>query len=41
MGCPIAARLLGLTDRASLMDFGAFSVVIYLLIVVTANIPIP
>jgi hypothetical protein len=37
----LQSRLLGLTDRASLMDFGAFSVVIYLLIVVTANIPIP
>ena len=35
------SRLLGLSDRASLVDFVAFSVVIYLLIVVTANISVP
>ena len=34
-------HLLGMPDRASLMDFAAFSVVINLLVVITAYIPIP
>ena len=34
-------HLLGRPDRASLMDFAAFSVVINLLVVITAYIPIP
>jgi hypothetical protein len=32
---------LGMPDRASMMDFVAFSVVINLLVVITASIPIP
>jgi hypothetical protein len=32
---------LGMPDRASVMDFAAFSVVINLLVVITASIPIP
>ncbi len=34
-------HLLGLQDRASLMDFAAFSVVINVLVVITAYNPIP
>jgi hypothetical protein len=34
-------HLLAMPDRASLMDFVAFSVVINLLVVITAYIPIP
>ena len=34
-------HLLGMPDRASVMDFTAFSVVINLLVVLTASIPIP
>ena len=37
----LQSRLLELTDRASLMDFVAFSVVICLLVVVTAHVPVP
>ncbi|MDM0075438.1 hypothetical protein QTH90_13640 [Variovorax sp. J2P1-59] len=32
---------LGMPDRASMMDFAAFAVVINLLVVITASIPIP